>query len=312
MKTTLTHIIALVLVLALAGYAVWQAAERHTACRRAQQVRHEVDALRAGLHTTERQVLELRMQLAALCATNLPHASPEGQAVRSYLEGYAALMRTPEMQTTLRTQLDDQHVNIVYGAWLDGVALSARELRALRALLVDRAMAEAEAHFLLMRPGVDAECRARIREGVAPAQAAIDARIKAMLTTEDIARFDQCTAMADARIWVVSFNRHLERTQRTQLTNVQQDHAMRVMQQAFERLKQVPDYVDLETLAPEELTPEIAARYLAQQREMFTSIQSGLAAFLPAQQTRAFEEFASQAIKSGEARLQLTTRALQP
>jgi len=153
--------------------------------------------------------------------------------------------------------------------------------------------------------------RASIRSSIPPALAALETKITAMLTCEDAAVFAGCTSNAGARIRVTSFNRHLERTTHAPLSAVQREHAVGAFHQEFERLRAQPDHVDVELLGPEEITEEIAARYLTQRRELFARVHERLAVFVLAAAADAFTTFAEQVITAGAARLQLTTHALE-
>jgi len=310
MKRSFSTGLLLVVIIALAGYAVWQAHERRAAQARVARMHEQLEELRGAVRANEHDLLALRAQVAALIMTNRACQSPEGTAVRNYLESYGALMRTPEMQAALRAQLDAEYVAVVYAPLLDGVAVSAEEKQALRALLVERAVAESEPVFLLARPGLDAAARAHIRSNIPPALAALDAKITAMLTREDAAVFAGCTSNAEARLWVAAFNRHLAQAGLAPLSPVQQQHAVQTFAQSLAHLKAQPGYVDVELLAPEEITADIAARHLEQYGACFARVHGRLTALLPAAAARAFNDFAAQTITAGAARLQLTTRAL--
>ena len=314
MKNSLTSLVVLIAVVCTALY-IMQAREVLRLQAENNELYHEVSALRARAGAALRKLNDDNARAAAhaILPISMPSAdatnvSAETEAARNYLLGLAALLQSPEMREAARTDVREKIVHEVYGSFFETLILTDPELEQLGQLLVDRYLLKFGPNMEMVKVGLDPDTRRQVVQQITRDRAAVDARILQLLGKDAFDRYVAYQKTEEIRLVVSEFNKWLSARSRRLLTVLQHEKLVTAVAQEESVLRAQGDLVDIELVAPDELTDSSVEAFMRQHRLMYARAAAQAKTFLTAEQGASLDAFLDSILTQTETRLRLTAR----
>lgn len=200
---------------------------------------------------------------AAVTATPAAAAAPTDE---SPLAGFAGMVKNPAMRDMIRAQ-QKGHMDMIYGALFKYLQFSGGDLDALKALLLDRQMALVDLSLGMMDSAATPASRKAAADRIKEVTADYDARIKEFLGDENYAVYQSFEATQPDRMQVTLYKGTLNAADA--LTEEQEDNLIRAMHDARTNFSfSVAGFGDKQGMDPEQLTPELISKLLAEQAKL--------------------------------------------
>jgi len=128
-------------------------------------------------------------------------------AGEKFASGLAEMMETPEMQETIRMQIENSLINPVFGEFIKNLGMDEMDTETFRNLLSHRFMIGASAGMKMMNS--DKEQRAELTEQIKQEEGTVDSMIKEMLGEEKFKEFEEYKNTMGERMALNQFGQQL-------------------------------------------------------------------------------------------------------
>ena len=183
----------------------------------------------------------------------------------NFTSGLADMMKTPEMQDMMRVQLENTLVNPVYGNLIKEFNLNDMDAEVFRNLLTEKVMVNYEAGMQMLN-GIDKEKNKEINNTTKEQKESVDNMIKELIGEENYKKDEEYQQTETERMVCSQFNNVLA-IMGNNLTPEQNDDLVDIMYEERRCEANLPDYIKLESITPENLNEETIKKYFNQQEK---------------------------------------------
>ena len=220
-----------------------------------------------------------------------------------FTAGLADMMETPEMQDMMRVQLENTLVNPVYGNLIKEFNLNDMDSEVFRNLLTEKVMANYEAGMQMLK-GVDKEKKEEIDNATREQKESVNSMIKELIGEENYEKYEDYQQTETERMMCSQFN-NLLTTKGNNLTPEQNENLVDIMYEERKSEANFPEYIELESITPENLNEETLRKYLNQQEKINKRTSDRVQSILTVEQIKAFESFQFNLLRQQEAQMKM-------
>jgi len=215
-------------------------------------------------NTKEELVAQVEQQSGKL--EDVVAASEEKEsetAGEKFASGLAEMMDTPEMQETIRMQIENALINPVFGEFIKNLGMDEMDTETFRGLLSHRFMIGASAGMKMMNS--DQDQRAELRQQIEQEEGTVDSMIEEMLSEEKYKEYEEYKNTMPERMALNQFNQQLSMSGSI-LTPEQNQQLVSVMHDARIEAQKDENYFNAEKSDFSDFNDENLLKYQNQQQ----------------------------------------------
>ena len=212
----------------------------------------------------------------------------EESAGEKFASGLAEMMDSPEMQETIRMQIENALINPVFGDFIKDLGMDEMDTETFRNLLSHRFMIGASAGMKLMSS--DKEQRAELKDQVKLEEETVDSMIKEMLGEEKFKEFEEYKNTMGERMALNQFNQQLGMSG-SNLTTEQNNQLVSAMHEARLEAQKETSYFNAENADISDFNDENLQKYQNQQQAINSKTLERSKTILDDKQFEKFELF---------------------
>ena len=212
----------------------------------------------------------------------------EESAGEKFASGLAEMMDSPEMQETIRMQIENALINPVFGDFIKDLGMDEMDTETFRNLLSHRFMIGASAGMKLMSS--DKEQRAELKEQVKLEEETVDSMIKEMLGEEKFKEFEEYKNTMGERMALNQFNQQLG-MYGSNLTTEQNNQLVSAMHEARLEAQKEASYFNAENADISDFNDENLQKHQDQQQAINSKTLERSKKILDDKQFEKFELF---------------------
>ena len=184
-------------------------------------------------------------------------------AGEKFASGLAEMMDTPEMQETIRMQIENALINPVFGEFIKNLGMDEMDTETFRGLLSHRFMIGASAGMKMMNS--DKDQREELRQQIKQEEGTVDSMIEEMLSEEKYKEYEQYKNSLPERMALNQFNQQLGMSG-SSLTPEQNQQLVTVMHDARIEAQKDENYFNAENSDFGDFNDENMLKYQNQQQ----------------------------------------------
>jgi len=212
----------------------------------------------------------------------------EESAGKKFAAGLAEMMDTPEMQETIRMQIENALINPVFGDFIKNLGMDEMDTETFRNLLSHRFMIGASSGMKMMNS--DKEQRAELKEQIKLEEGSVDEMIKEMLSEEKYKEYDEYKNTMGERMALNQFNQQLGMSG-SNLTPEQNNQLISAMHEARLEAQKETDYFNPENADIGDFNDENMQKHQQQQQVINNKTLERSKKILDDKQVEKFELF---------------------
>ena len=212
----------------------------------------------------------------------------EESAGKKFAAGLAEMMDTPEMQETIRMQIENALINPVFGDFIKNLGMDEMDTETFRNLLSHRFMIGASTGMKMMNS--DAEQRAELKEQIKQEEGSVDEMIKEMLSEEKYKEYDEYKNTMGERMALNQFNQQLGMSG-SNLTPEQNNQLVSAMHEARLEAQKEGNYFNPENADMSDFNDENMQKHQQQQQAINSKTLERSKTILDDKQVEKFELF---------------------
>ena len=250
------------------------------------EYKEKVAELKSSKEELTAQVKQHTEKLEEIAVTD--EENKEKTAAEKFSSGLSEMMESPEMQDTVRLQLESTLINPVFGNLFKELGLTEDDTEVFKNLLSERMMVGVSSGMKMM--SADKEERAALKDQINQGEEEVDSMINDLLGEEGFKEYETYKDTMEERMALNQFNQQLGMSGAA-LTSDQNDQLVSAMYEERLNAKKSPDYFDMEDSDPSDFNDEAVRKSLSQQERINKGTLSRAKKFLKAEQYEKLDLF---------------------
>jgi len=201
--------------------------------------KEEVADLKSSQEKLAEQIKQQNLKLEDTADTT--EKEKEKTAEEKFASGLAEMMDSPEMQETMRMQIENALINPIFGDFIKNLGLDEMDAETFRGLLSHRFMIGASAGMKMMNS--DKEQREELKQQIEQEEKTVDSMIEEMLGEEKYKEYEEYKDTMGERMALNQFNQQLG-ISGSSLTKEQKDQLVNAMYEERLNASKSSDYFD--------------------------------------------------------------------
>ena len=226
-------------------------------------------------------------------------------AGEKFASGLAKMMKSPEMQETMRMQIENTLINPVFGSLIKELGLDEMDTEIFRNLLSHRFMIGASSGMKMMK--ADKEQKDALKEQIKNEQKVVDSMIKEMLGDVDYKKYEGYMDSMEDRVVCNKINQQLLLSGEN-LTTEQNNRLVKVMGDERLKLKEEENFPEMKNSNPFDWTENQMEKYLQQKRKLNDNTVKNSGEILNENQQNALELFLENQLRLQETQLKMAQK----
>ena len=201
--------------------------------------KEEVADLKSSKEMLAEQIKQQNIKLENVA--DVPEKKKEETAGEKFASGLAEMMDSPEMQETVRMQIENALINPVFGDFIKNLGLDEMDTAAFRGLLSQRFTIGASTGMKMM--SADKEQREELKQQITREEELVDSMIEEMLGEEKFKEYEEYKDTMGERMALNQFSQQLAMSD-SNLTPEQKDGLVAAMYEERLEAQKSSDYFD--------------------------------------------------------------------
>ncbi len=209
-------------------------------------------------------------------------------AAENFSSGLSEMMESPEMQDTVRLQLESTLINPVFGNLFKKLELTEDDTEVFKNLLSERMMIGVTSGMKMMT--ADKEERIALKDQINQGEEEVDSMINDLLGEEGYEQYKSYKDTTGERMACNQFNQQLEMSEAA-LSAEQNKQLITVMYDERLEAQKSPEYFDMEKSDPGDFNDETIQKSIIQQEKINKGTSRRAKKFLKAEQLEKLDLF---------------------
>jgi len=268
-----------------------------------EEYKEEVAALKNSKEELTSQIAQQAEKLET--QTDEAETNKDESAGKKFATGLAEMMDSPEMQETMKMQLETTVINPVFGNLIKELGLDEMDSETFRDLLAHRFMVGASAGIKMMN--ADKEQRAELKQQIKQGEETVDAMIKDVLGEEGNKKYEEYKNTIGERMACNQFSQQLSLSGST-ITPEQNNQLVSAMHNAKLEAQKSGDYFNAEDADPGDFDDANVQKFQQQQQLINNKTLAQSKEILNEKQYEKFELFLVNLQKQQEMQLKMAQK----